>query len=82
MEAGTKLGLESSVAYSLALETFAGTAALLAEKQLTPDELVTMVSSPNGTTVAGRAILEASEYKSIISETVETAARRSKELGS
>ncbi|MFP4378822.1 MAG: pyrroline-5-carboxylate reductase [Spirochaetales bacterium] len=81
-DAGTKLGLDPSVAYTLAFETFAGTAALLAEKQLTPDELVTMVSSPNGTTVAGRAVLENSEYKSIISETVAAAAKRSKELGS
>ena len=48
---------------------------------MTPEELVNIVSSPGGTTVAGRSILEKSKYKSIIKETIARATERSKELG-
>jgi pyrroline-5-carboxylate reductase len=80
--AGVGLGLPEDVASRLALATFRGTARLLEEKGLTPEELVTMVSSPNGTTVAGRAVFEASDYAEVISKTVNAAAARSRELGS
>lgn len=81
-EAGEANGLDHDTAYRLVLATFSGTARLLAEKKMSPEELVTMVSSPNGTTVAGRSVLEASDYRQIIRETVDTTIRRSKELGS
>ena len=51
------------------------------ESGMTPDELIKMVSSPNGTTVAGREILENSDIKEILIKTVKTATKRSKELG-
>lgn len=80
--AGVTEGLPPEVSARLALATFRGTARLLEEKRLTPDELVRMVSSPNGTTVAGRAELEASDYADVIRRTVSAAAARSRELGS
>ncbi len=46
---------------------------------MAPEDLITMVSSPKGTTVAGREVLEASNYQTIINETI--AANRSIELG-
>jgi pyrroline-5-carboxylate reductase len=79
--AGEKEGLSFNDSYQLALKTFLGTAKLLIEKEMTPEELVKMVSSPNGTTVAGREVLEASEYSSILSKTISAAAHRSRELG-
>jgi len=81
IDAGIGAGLQPELSRELALQTMKGTAALLLEKELSPDELVTMVSSPNGTTVAGRSILEASSYREIISETVVKTIQRSKELG-
>ncbi len=80
-KAGEEVGLTKEIAYELALKTFLGTAKLLKEKQLSPEELITMVSSPNGTTVAGRKVLESSNAKEIIKNTVKTASERSKELG-
>ena len=80
IEAGVSLGLEAGVSRSLVLQTMRGTASLLVEKGLTTEELVRMVSSPNGTTVAGREILESSNYKKILGATVRRAAERSKEL--
>jgi pyrroline-5-carboxylate reductase len=80
-EAGAGLGLEPAVARSLSLRTFAGTARLLEETGMEPQALVEMVSSPKGTTVAGREILESSDYLEVIAGTIRAAAQRSRELG-
>ena len=80
-QAGIKQGLSKDVSAELTLQTFKGTAALLQGSNLTPDQLVKMVSSPGGTTIAGREILEKSNYKDIIIKTIEQATKRSKELG-
>ena len=79
--AGERLGLPPEVARELTLQTFAGTARLLGETGMRPEELVEMVSSPKGTTVAGRQVLETSGCRQAIIETIAAAARRSKELG-
>ena len=81
IEAGQKEGLSKDIATELSIQTFLGTAKLLRDSGMSPDELVKLVSSPNGTTVAGREILEKSDYKDIIKKTVERATQRSKELG-
>ena len=81
IEAGNKQGLNKDIATELTIQTFLGTAKLLQESGMKPEELVNLVSSPNGTTVAGREILEKSNYKDIIIKTIEKATKRSKELG-
>jgi pyrroline-5-carboxylate reductase len=81
IDAGVGLGLAAGVARELAVHTFLGTARLLSETGMEPAALVDMVSSPEGTTVAGREILEASDYRELIAGTITAAARRSKELG-
>ena len=80
-EAGIKQGLERDVAYKLAVQTFLGTAKLLKETGISPKELIDMVSSPNGTTIAGRGILENSDVNKIMEKTVSAATKRSRELG-
>jgi len=69
------------VARNLSIQTFLGTAKLLAETGMEPQTLVDMVSSPKGTTVAGRQVLESSDYVGVIEKTIQAAAERSKELG-
>jgi pyrroline-5-carboxylate reductase len=81
IEGGIKCGLNKDIASELTLQTFLGTAKLILESGLAPDELVRMVSSPGGTTVAGREVLEKSNLKDIIIKTVKKATDRSKELG-
>ncbi len=81
VDSAVQNGLEHLVARELVLATFSGTARLLAKHKLTPEELVAMVSSPGGTTVAGRAVLEDSGYRDIIGATIRAAVDRSKELG-
>ena len=80
-EGGVKAGLSKEVAEKLTVQTFKGTAKLLQDTKISPKELIDMVSSPNGTTIAGRAVLEKSDVKGILTKTVEAAAKRSKELG-
>jgi len=80
IEGGVKSGLSRDIATELALQTCLGTAKLLIESGMTTDELVKMVSSPGGTTVAGREILENSDVKDVLIKTVRRATERSKEL--
>ena len=82
IEAGMHNGLAAETARDLVLKTAIGTARLLMERDMTPQQLVDMVSSPGGTTIAGRAVLEQSDLREIILRTVSAAAQRSRELGS
>ena len=81
VEGGVKSGLNREVSTELTLQTFLGTSKLLIESGMSADELVKMVSSPGGTTVAGREILEKSDVKDVLVNTVKRATLRSKELG-
>jgi pyrroline-5-carboxylate reductase len=81
IEAGAKQGLSKDVASELAMQTMRGTGKLLQETGLSPKELIDMVSSPGGTTVAGRSVLEKSDVKKVIGKTIEAAVKRSRELG-
>ncbi|MBW2967932.1 pyrroline-5-carboxylate reductase [Candidatus Woesearchaeota archaeon] len=79
--AGVRNGLDQDAAYQLALKTFLGTSKLLTDMNMTPEELVKMVSSPGGTTVAGREVLEGSDVAEVLGKTVSRATERSRELG-
>lgn len=79
-EAGRSLGIPDDVALTLAVETLAGTASLL-RTGISPVELVKMVASPGGTTVAGLKVLDDRGLKGMIAETLAAAAKRSSELG-
>jgi len=81
VEGGVRTGLSKDVATELALQTFLGTAKLLQESGMSADELVKIVSSPGGTTVAGREVLEKSDCKDVLIKTIKRATERSKELG-
>lgn len=81
IEAAEDSGLPANTARRLCLQTARGTATLLEEKGMTPEELINQVSSPGGTTLAGRSVLESSPMKDIIKKTLKAAEKRSKELG-
>ncbi|KAH3761677.1 pyrroline-5-carboxylate reductase, mitochondrial [Pelomyxa schiedti] len=80
-KAGEKVGLEPDIAYKLALHTFYGSSKMLADKKITPDQLITIVTSPKGTTWAGRQVLEHSDVSDVLLRTVIAGTERSKELG-
>lgn len=80
-DGGIKQGLPEGIALKLAAQTVMGTGKLLRDMDLDPDTLITMVSSPGGTTVAGRNVLENSDVKEVMENTIKAATERGKELG-
>jgi pyrroline-5-carboxylate reductase len=82
-EAGIKAGLPEDLAVQLAQETVAGAGALARQSNETAAELRTNVTSPNGTTAAGLAVLMNKEngLGPLMEKTVAAATARSRELG-
>lgn len=80
-EAGVKNGLPRETALKLAAQTALGTGRLLIEKNLPPEELISMVASKKGTTIAGLKMLKGHKASDILIKAVNAAVKRSKELG-
>jgi pyrroline-5-carboxylate reductase len=80
IEGGVRSGLQREVAYKLVLQTMKGTAELLLMEGLEPMQLFRMVATPNGTTEAGWAIMEARGVPQAISDGIVAASRRAAEL--
>lgn len=78
--AGKKMGLPDAIAEQLARQTVIGSAALLEVDPASPAVLRQNVTSPNGTTAAGLAVLMEG-LTPLIEQTTEAARRRSEELG-
>jgi pyrroline-5-carboxylate reductase len=78
---GAGLGLSTEQSARMALATVGGTAALLDASGEGPAAMARRVTSPNGTTQAGLAVLDkGSVFTTRVAETIATAARRSAEL--
>ena len=78
---GAALGLPEAQAARMALATVGGTAALLKASGEAPAAMAHRVTSPNGTTQAGLAVLdEKGEFQARVGATLAAAARRSVEL--
>lgn len=81
--AGRAAGLSPDLAAKLAQETVSGAAALAAEGDVSPSTLREQVTSPNGTTAAGLAVLDGDgALTDLLTATVAAATARSRELGS
>ena len=80
-KAGIKNGLQKEMAYKLAAKTALGTGKLLLEKNLTTDEVISMVASKKGVTLAGLKVLDKNNAKKILEKTISAAIKRSRELG-
>ncbi|WP_439139180.1 pyrroline-5-carboxylate reductase [Roseicyclus sp.] len=80
--AGVSQGLPPEMAMQLAKATVAGAGALAEEAAETPEQLRINVTSPNGTTQAGLAVLmdEGSGLMPLVAATVAAATHRSREL--
>jgi pyrroline-5-carboxylate reductase len=80
IEGGVRSGLPREVAFKLTLQTMKGTAELLLSEGLEPMQLFRMVATPNGTTLAGWAVMEARGVPQAIGDGIVAASKRAAEL--
>ncbi|MGI0149369.1 MAG: pyrroline-5-carboxylate reductase [Thermoplasmata archaeon] len=80
IEGGVRSGLPREVAYKLALQTMKGTAELLLMDGLEPMQLYRMVATPNGTTMAGWAVMEKEGVPQAVADGIVAASKRAAEL--
>ncbi|GBR74393.1 pyrroline-5-carboxylate reductase [Candidatus Termititenax aidoneus] len=80
IQAGVQLGLSADQARTLTYQTFLGSALLAGESGRPLEELIAQVTSPGGTTQAGREILENSAAGQILTDTLVRAKERADEL--
>jgi pyrroline-5-carboxylate reductase len=80
-DGGVKMGLPRDVAETLAAQTLLGSAKLFLETRMNPGQLKCMVTSPGGTTIAGIHELEKGGIRASFMNAVESATKRSIELG-
>jgi pyrroline-5-carboxylate reductase len=80
-DGGVKVGLHRETALLLAAQTVYGSAKLLLETGEHPGRIKDTVTSPGGTAIAGLHTLEAGGLRRTLIDAVETATRRSIELG-
>jgi pyrroline-5-carboxylate reductase len=80
-DAAAQQDLPQALAATLALETVLGTAWMAASTKETMDEIARRVASPNGTTVAGLAVLDRDgALQRLVEKTIDAARRRGAEL--
>jgi pyrroline-5-carboxylate reductase len=80
INAGTQLGLSKENARELAIGTIKGAAALMEQRDESPEDLRRKVTSPGGTTEAAFKVLGKNNVRDTIVEAIKAAAERSKEL--
>ncbi len=80
-DAGVKVGLSRRNAQKLAAQTVMGSAKMLLETDEHVGHLKDMVTSPGGTAIAGLHTLEEGGLRTTLINAVETATKRSRELG-
>jgi pyrroline-5-carboxylate reductase len=80
-DAGVKMGLSRKDSLFLSTQTVLGSAKLLLESKEHPGYLKDRVASPGGTAIAGIHTLEQGGLRTTLINAVESAAKRSKELG-
>ncbi len=81
LKGGQACGLPEETCRALLLQTIYGAAKMLLETGKEPQELRRQVTSPNGTTMAGVAILDQADVQQLFVQTVQRATARAAELG-
>lgn len=80
-KAGEKLGLDYKTALTLSAQTALGSAKMILETNVEPEQLITNVTTPGGTTAEGNKVLSESSISDILFETVKKTAEKSELMG-
>jgi pyrroline-5-carboxylate reductase len=81
IDAGVHMGFPREVAHDLVVETLIGSAEYAAASELHPAQLRNLVTSPGGTSAAAIYELEKGRLRTVLSDAVWAAYRRTLELG-
>jgi pyrroline-5-carboxylate reductase len=81
IDAGVHLGFPRELAHDLVVETLIGSAEFAAASELHPAQLRNLVTSPGGTSAAAIYELEKGRIRTVLSDAVWAAYRRTLELG-
>jgi pyrroline-5-carboxylate reductase len=81
IDAAVHLGFPRHVAHDLVVETLEGSTLFAKQSKMHPAELRNMVTSPGGTSAAALHELESGRLRTVLSEAVWAAFRRTVELG-
>lgn len=80
-KAGEKLGLDYNTALMLSAQTALGSARMVLETGVEPQQLITNVTTPGGTTAEGNKVLNESDISEVLFETVKKTAEKSALMG-
>ena len=81
IDAAVHLGFSRQIAHDLVVETLEGSTLFAKQSKMHPAELRNMVTSPGGTSAAALHELESGRLRTVLSEAVWAAYRRTVELG-
>lgn len=81
-KAGIELGLKEDIAHALASQTVKGTGELALNSEEGLQELIDIITTPNGTTIQGMDILEKERTHKAFGKAVKAAAERARQLSS
>lgn len=81
MDYASAQGIDPAVALSLFSQTLKGSAAMLTDSGYSPEELIRMVSSPGGTTLAALDVFYQHNFSALIASAMDACTRRAGEIG-
>lgn len=81
IDGAVQQGIDSQVAAKLFIQTIKGSAMMLEQSGQTPDELIQMVASPGGTTLAALREMDETGFDESIQKAMEACTKRAEELG-
>lgn len=79
--AGEKLGLDYEKALLLSIQTAIGSAKIMLNSELTPEELIDRIATKGGCTQVGVDFMESANSKELFFETIKKTAQKAKDLG-
>jgi len=80
-KAGEMLGLDYETALKLSAQTAYGSAKMIMESGISPEQLIINVTTPGGCTAEGNAVLKERKTADILYEAIDKTAKKAHELG-
>lgn len=80
-KAGEKLGLDYQTCLKLSAQTALGSAKMIMETNVSPEQLIINVTTPGGCTAVGNEVLKENKTADILFDTIKKTAQKANELG-